>query len=468
MIKRYIWLKQLKSVGGLTKMKFPKRVFSLILVAVIFLFLAACEGEEKEGLGNNGEETNNENNVNNEETTEETYDLGGRKITIASHFDMSPEEGTEMGDLQYERWKEVEEKYNISIEWIEIPYDQKVEQLTTTSLAGEPFADLVQLGTLEAAGLAQDDFIYALDDLIDLSETKMTEGVQDIGRVNPDGKVYLLGTLGSLAEGGGIYYNKTMFEQAGLEDPYELQQKGEWTWETFLNAARALTTGDQYGLSAEPFRLGSWLILSNDAQFLDTETGEIKLDDPHTMEALEFMADLYNVHDVIRPNDRSSDWEDPPIFFNEGLVGMTTGMTWESSEERQEAPFDWGYVYFPMGPNATDYGALRDSGGGMVIPKGLEDPELVYKIWEDMQIWEYEREDQVNWFESIFPNQESVDTATQMLDNVKVHLWSVYNLADAFYGCYDSISTGEESHAQTTAQIKPEAQGRVDEFIGGE
>src|SRR5690625_1232972 len=106
---------------------------------------------------------NNENNVNNEETAEETYDLGGRKITIASHFDMSPEEGTEMGDLQYERWKEVEEKYNISVEWIEIPYDQKVEQLTTTSLAGEPFADIVQLGTLEAAGLAQDDFIYALD-----------------------------------------------------------------------------------------------------------------------------------------------------------------------------------------------------------------------------------------------------------------------------------------------------------------
>src|SRR5690625_7540576 len=110
MIKRYIWLKKLKRVGGLTKMKFPKWAFSFILVAVIFLFLDACEGADKENLGSHGEEMNNENNVNNEETAEETYDLGGRKITIASHFDMSPEEGTEMGDLQYERRKRSEER----------------------------------------------------------------------------------------------------------------------------------------------------------------------------------------------------------------------------------------------------------------------------------------------------------------------------------------------------------------------
>lgn len=450
-------------------MKLRKWLLFFLLMTAFTLVVAACGGNAEKNSGNSNNEQNNDINEQQEDNDAEpmeTFDLGGRVITIASHWDMSPEEGTEIGDLQYERWKEVEERYNVTVEWIEVPYDQKVEQLTTTSLAGEPFADLVQLGTVEAAGLAQDDFIYALDDLIDISTSKMSEGVQDIGRVNPDGKVYLMGTLGSLGEGGGIYYNKTMFEEAGLEDPYELQQKGEWTWDTFLNAAKALTTGGQYGLSADPFGLGSWLIISNDAQFLDTETGEIKLDDPNTMEALEFMADLWNVHNVVRPNDRSSDWEDPPIFFNEGLVGMTTGMTWESSEERQEVPFEWGYVYFPMGPNATDYGAIRSGGGGMVIPKGIEDPELVYKIWEDMQVWEFEREDQISWFESIFPNQESVDTATQMMDNVKVHLWTVYNLPDIFYGFFGAISSGEESPAQAVAQIIPEAQARIDEFMG--
>ena len=32
-------------------------------------------------------------------------------------------------------------------------------------------------------------------------------------------------------ESGGMFYNKTMFEQAGLPDPYELQEAGEWTWD---------------------------------------------------------------------------------------------------------------------------------------------------------------------------------------------------------------------------------------------
>ena len=392
--------------------------------------------------------------------------MGGRVIKIAAHWDMSPEEGTEMGDLQVEKWKEVEEKYNVKIEWIEVPYEEKVDQLTTTALAGEPFADLLQLGTVEAAGLAQEEYIYALDDLIDISETKMNEGIQDIGRVHSDGKVYLVGTLGSLAEGGGIFYNKTMFEQAGLPDPYEQQQNGEWTWDAMLHAAKTLTTGDQYGLSAEPYGIANYLIASNNAYILEPNEKEIILDDPNTMEALEFMSDLYHVHNVIKPNDRSSDWEDPPVFFSEGLVGMATGMTWEA-EARLEASFDWGYVFFPLGPNATEYAALRSGGGGMVIPKGIEDPELVYQIWEDMQIWEYEREDQIGWFETIFPNEESVDTATQMLDNVRVDLWQVYNLSDAFYGTFGSIATGEESPAQSVAGIKGEAQARVNEFLAG-
>src|SRR5690625_5357273 len=50
----------------------------------------------------------------------------------------------------------------------------------------------------------------------------------------------------------------------------------------------------------------------------------------------------------------------------------------------------WGYIYFPLGPNATEYNALKTSGGGYVIPAGVEDPEIVYQIWEDLQIWRSE------------------------------------------------------------------------------
>src|SRR5690606_26296166 len=38
-----------------------------------------------------------------------------------------------------------------------------------------------------------------------------------------------------------IYYNKDMFDAAGLEDPLTLAEKGEWTMETFREAAMKLT-----------------------------------------------------------------------------------------------------------------------------------------------------------------------------------------------------------------------------------
>ena len=439
---------------------------------LIGLLVACNTDKETSSNDNEGNQNiehntqNDENNVQNEGTNEETYDLGGRTIRLNFHVDLTPEEGTETGDLLVERWKEVEEKYNVTIEWTEIPYEEKIEHLTTTVLAGEPFADLVRMDPTQASGLAQEGLIIPLDDIIDLSQSKMSEELKEAGRVNPDGKVYMMDTLRSFASGGGMFYNKTMFQQAGLEDPYELVQRGEWTWEKMLEAALTLTTGDQFGLAADPNRLAEYLILSNDARILNTETGEIVMDSPEAMEALEFMADLYNVHNVIKPNDRSSNWEDPPVFFNEGLVGMVHGESWEASDERRDTPFEWGYVFWPLGPNASEYGALKVSGGGYVIPVGVEDPEIVYQIWEDLQIWEYERDHLHAEYENILTNQESVDIANQMLDAVKISKWKQYNLHDAFYGTFEAIMNGDETPAQAVAKVKPEAQARVDEFLG--
>ena len=94
-------------------------------------------------------------------------------------------------------------------------------------------------------------------------------------------------------ESGGMYYNKTMFEQAGLPDPYELQVAGEWTWDAMLDAAKKLTTGDVYGLSADPMVISEYSIFSNDAQFIDETTGELLIDSPNAIEALEFVV-AYN------------------------------------------------------------------------------------------------------------------------------------------------------------------------------
>jgi len=429
---------------------------------IFVLLLSACSGG-KETAGEKNPVKEDEPPKEEEPAEEEpTYDLGGRVIKIVNHWDMTPQEGTETGDMAVARWKEVEEKYNVKIEWSVVPWEEKINQLTASILAGEPMGDIIGIDSNQTASLVQQDYLFALDDLMDVSTTKMSQPMKDLGIF--DGKLFLFRS--EVNESGGMFYNKTMFEQAGLPDPYELQEKGEWTWDAMLDAAKKLTTGSNYGMSGDPNLLAEYFIATNDAKILDTETGEVVMDSPNAMEGLEFMASLINEHKVVKPNEGSS-WEDPRQYFTDGLVGMSQGWVWEA-EGRLEAPFDWGYVFWPKGPKASDYSTIVSNTGGMVIPKGVEEPEVVYKIWEDMQLWEIGQDGVIEWFENVLPNEESIDTATKMLDMINVNYWSAYDLYDAFWGTFDSIATGAESPTQAITKVKAEAQARVDKFMGKE
>lgn len=439
------------------------------MMAMFILLLAACSSgndtTSNEGTDDGSNETedvaDNETEQEEEPEEEETYDLGGRTIKIVDHYDRWPLEGNYFGDIRQELLDKAEEKYNVKIEYEVVPFDEKVNQLTTTVLAGEPYADIIGLNAVQAGPLIEQDFLHALDDIIDLSTSKMTQPMKDMAKYGND-KQYMMKF--QVNESGGMYYNKTMFEQAGLPDPYELQQNGEWTWEAMLDAAQKLTSGDVYGLSADPMVIGEYMIFSNGGKFIDESTGEIQLDSPEAIEALDFVVSLYNEHRVIKPNE-GNDWEDPRRYFTEGSVAMTQGWIWEAYD-RIEAPFDWGYVMWPKGPQADSNIVPVSDTSGDFIPKGVENPEIVYKIWEDLQIWEGWEDDVIDWFENTLPSEEAIDTAITMLDSIQTNYWKVYNIDDAFYETFSNIAHGAETPTQAIAKVKGEAQARVDEYLG--
>ncbi|SEO18119.1 ABC-type glycerol-3-phosphate transport system, substrate-binding protein [Amphibacillus marinus] len=441
-------------------LQFSMLAFFLIIALV---GLVACGGNDEPSANEGDPEQEQEVDNEGEEepaVEEESYDLGGRVIRIAQHWDMTPEGGTEIGDLTVERWHEVEEKYNVKIEWVVVPWEEKVDQLTSTILAGEPFADIVGLDANQVAPLIQQDYVYALDELIDLNESQLSQALQDIYTIS--GNVYMFGH--QVNQSGGMYYNKTMFDQAGLPDPFELQQAGDWTWDAMLEAAIRLTDGTTYGLSADPSMLGEYLVVTNGGQYLDETTGQVTIDSANAIEAYEFMSALYNENRVIKENE-GNNWEDPRRYFTEGLVGMTQGFVWEA-EGRAETPFEWGYVFWPKGPQVEDYKTPVNNVEGLVIPKGVEDADIVYKIWEDMQVWEYSGEDVVEWFEMVMPSLEAVDTATLMLNQIAANYWGAYGISDAFYEMHDNIASGAESPSQAVTSVIGEAQSLVDAFTG--
>ena len=116
-----------------------------------------------------------------------------------------------------------------------------------------------------------------------------------------------------------VYYNRALFERAGLTGPPE-----GWTWEVMLNLAVRLTEGDVRGLTFEPS-------LNRFAPFVWQAGGEVTddLEDPSTvsltedpdLEALTFLTDLQRRYRVV-PSPAEYEGEDPEARFAAGRAAM--------------------------------------------------------------------------------------------------------------------------------------------------
>jgi multiple sugar transport system substrate-binding protein len=96
-------------------------------------------------------------------------------------------------------------------------------------------------------------------------------------------------------------YNKDLFDAAGQDYP-----EAGWTWDDFLDIVVAMTQGEgetkQYGYTGEVYELNDLLMITErlGAKFLDqnADPTAFSFDDPDTVEALRWYANLTTEHDV--------------------------------------------------------------------------------------------------------------------------------------------------------------------------
>ena len=93
-----------------------------------------------------------------------------------------------------------------------------------------------------------------------------------------DGEYYVMPFRG---EAYFTYYNKKVFEKAGLPTPETYVEKGEWTWDKFIEVAKQLATGDGEVYGALFYTWGSQQVFPADQRGLDyiTADGEVDVDD---------------------------------------------------------------------------------------------------------------------------------------------------------------------------------------------
>ncbi|MDI6783041.1 MAG: sugar ABC transporter substrate-binding protein [bacterium] len=298
----------------------------------------------------------------------------GTVVTITTWDNSSTQQYRKPFIAEFER-----QHPNIKLKFIDIPAASYYPKLQTMIAGGTP---------PDAAYLAYDQIpIFAVKKAIQSLEPFLARSTAfDFSGYYPrvvdmlkfQGKIYGVSRDFTVF---GLYYNKDMFDQAGISYPDET-----WDWNKFLAAAKKLTKDtngdgriDQYGFSPEPW-LDSFIywIWANGGEIISEDLKTCIINKPETVEALQFIADMRLKHKVApslvasqQPGQGTLD------LMAAGRLGMYVNGSWMISELRKKAKFRWDVAPVPKGP--TERATVLFT-VGMVIPTGSKHPEEAWEL----------------------------------------------------------------------------------------
>lgn len=249
-----------------------------------------------------------------------------------------------------------------------------IQKWITMSTSGEA-PDVINIG-LEAVQMAvSNDLLMPLDEIVsedqDLSKVKEECAPVLLDGFSVDDNLYGLpnGTQTMV-----MYYNKTMFDEAGLEYP-----KDGWTWDEFYEDAKKLTKSDGsvygFGLSSSYFQLTPWWSTNNTA--LVDENQNPALNSKKMVESVEFLDKL--VKEKVTPDPISSDVY--TMFSSKQLAMVGAGRwvlnTWQDAG-LTNADFDC--VQWPV--NEKEGSVF--GGAAWCISKNTENKELSIELLKSL------------------------------------------------------------------------------------
>ena len=459
--------------------RFKLLIFFTVLLAA--LILTACESKgTPSNSGPDGGEADGQ------EQAAGRYTADGRRIItigtwydryyVSKHTDISDDpqlSAPETAAMRLETVREIEEKYNIVLEYINLTYDGIRESIAASALAKKPEVDIyevdMQFGipavlggqavSLEEMGLAGTDVFEA-------------KTVMEYLKVTGQAETYLFAPANNGAVSAYVLaYNKDMIKAAGLADPQDLYDRGEWTWTEWRKQLLALTkdtTGDGvtdiYGYGGYWTNLVSNLLMSNGTGIAtsDRET----LSSKGTVEVLDFIYAMYNTDKVARPWDNSN-WNINNELYASGLSGFWIGADWLFGEQGgADLPFEIGVVPWPCGPsgNAATNKHSKPQSNWYFIPDGVENPRLVYDVIYDWVNWydgDLEVGVDVEWSKNMYMTSRNFAYATFMDSKPGIDLWDSIGV-DADFA---AILRGEITPAEFVAANSELYQTAIDAYM---
>lgn len=452
----------------------------LLTTAALLAFLTACGSDDAapetdtetnggteevvdEGSDSDSEEVVEEDGPDYYQTPEMDFDMDGRVIKIVAWWNME-NTGEDPDSIQaQENLEALKEKHNFDVEYVEIDFGEYQERVTASLLANEPVGDIVRLGKkYTIPSFTQQDLIWPVGEYVKNPNAFNLQFTEEIFQYEGEGYAFT-DALANIVQ--GVFYNRTLMDDLGLGSIQDYVDSDTWDWEAFKEvvASANLDTDndgniDTWGL-ANPSVIERAL-MSNDAALTDGD--KQTLDDPATIEAMEFTQEVF---ELARPTE-GGDWTEPEQFFREGNTLFLVGADYMYDGLKTDMPeYDIGFLPFPKGPRVDGYRTYDGDVQAIGIPKMVENPEQLVYIWEKINDVEsiYDYPGQAN-LESMFSNEDDIENARLVMENLNVlEHFTFPNLE--FWDMSEEILEGTSISTVVETYAQP-FQAAIDEVYG--
>lgn len=191
--------------------------------------------------------------------------------------------------------------------------------------------------------------------------------------------------LNVLCGGNIVHTNLTMCEEAGLEDPYDVWKRGEWTWQKLREYSIAMSKRHRDG---RPIQLGfqfpgfvnqAPLLYCYGADILSPDHKTCLLDSPQAIEAYQFLLDLrWKDHVSPTPGEAAQAF----FKFESGRIGFQIDWMGVAPILRKTVKsFKWDICPTPRGPVA-DLTVCK--GNQLVMNAETRHPEASWRLMRFM------------------------------------------------------------------------------------
>ena len=352
-----------------------KRIMAGIIAGATVVSMAACSNGTTDGTSTSSDtETTIDDEIENPVSVGDISIDAGEEVEPAELEYLGGYDITTAGDVK-PAYKYFSENYGCTIKCTLVGSGQIQEKLTTAISSGES-PDLVDYSDDTFPLLMSKNMYTPLEEYMNMSAPQWAGVESYINQYKWGGKNYYYPWAYNVSP-NFLVYNRGVFEQIGIEDPKELYDKGEWTWDTMTDCIRKFIDSD-----ADGNRTGLYGATAYSAQSFINSTGTA---------LISVGADGKLVQNFSNANvDRAANFmqmlkNEGLASFQEGVIDVDTTPIKEGTAAFQgmgewiisgyaklmqkDDTLDYFFVPFPRDPEADEY-YYSMSTFGYLVPAG--------------------------------------------------------------------------------------------------